>query len=151
LHLSLKSINFNIAFGPIKNQRELEMGKAKILVVDDEQTICETMKDILESKGFDVRVANNGVDGLKICAEEPIDLIVLDLMMPRMDGYMFMERLHSRWENDNRRYPYPKILILSALDSKTDFGLAENLGANKFLTKPFKAKEFIEAISSLVE
>ncbi len=126
------------------------MGQAKILVVDDEQNICETMRDILESRGYDVIVASNGVDGLRFCSEQPVNLIVLDLMMPRMDGYMFMERLKERWERENRRAPFPKILVLSALDSATDFGLAQNLGANRFLNKPFKAKEFLGAIDELL-
>jgi len=122
----------------------------KVLVVDDEQGICDTMKDILESRGYGVVLANNGVDGLRICAEDKIDLIVLDLMMPRMDGYLFMERLRGRWEKDSRRYPFPHILVLSALDSATDFGLAKNLGASKFLNKPFKAKEFLDAVNDLL-
>lgn len=124
--------------------------KYSILIVDDETSISETMRDILEDKGYEVLVANNGVNGLKILSERQVDLVVLDLNMPRMDGYMFMEHQRKRWETDGRKYQFPKILVMTAVDKKTDLGLASNLGADEFMNKPFKADAFAAAVKNLL-
>src|SRR5688572_1242227 len=123
--------------------------KARILIVDDEETVCAAMRELLELKGYSVIEANNGVEGLKLCAESPVDLIVLDLNMPRMDGYLFMERLMERWENEKRAFKLPQILVLTAVNRATDLGLAKNLGASKFMNKPFRSNEFTSAIKEL--
>jgi CheY-like chemotaxis protein len=126
------------------------MSKGKILIVDDDPAICETMSDLLDLKSYDIVVASNGVDGLKICAEQSITLVILDLNMPRMDGYMFMEHLNKRRQLDNRKDEPPKILVLTAVDKNTDLGLAENLGASKFMNKPFRTSEFIQSVEELM-
>src|SRR5689334_20852298 len=122
----------------------------KILIVDDEETVCAAMRELLELKGYTVWEANNGVTGLKICTEHPIDLVILDLNMPRMDGYLFMERLTQRWELDQRKYPLPKVLVLTAVEKNTDLGLAKNMGASKFMNKPFKSSELAESVKQLI-
>jgi len=122
----------------------------KILVVDDEEEIGSVLAEALEEKGFTVFQATNGVEGLRICSENPVDLIILDLKMPRMDGYMFMERLLERYQIENRMDFFPKIIVLSALDSKVDFGLAKNMGAQKYLTKPVKPSELIQTVNGLL-
>jgi len=121
-----------------------------ILIVDDEEGICGAMKDMLDGRGYNVLAAYDGVEGLKICAEKKIDLIVLDLNMPRMDGYMFLEKLRERWALHGKIEPLPPVLVLSAVDPKSDLGLSENLGAQKFMHKPFKGLEFYEAIKSIL-
>ena len=121
-----------------------------ILIVDDEAELTEAMQDLLELKGFKVLTALNGVAGLKILAEQKVDLVVLDLNMPRMDGYMFMEHAKERWQNDGKRFTFPKILITSAVDKKDDMGLAENLGAIQFIHKPFKNEDFLAAVTHLL-
>ena len=121
-----------------------------ILIVDDEETICAAIRDYLEMKEYKVLVAYNGVQGLKNCSENDIDLIILDLNMPRMDGYMFMEHLKQRWDEENRRTRFPYVLVLTAVDKKTDYGLAENLGASKFMNKPFKSKELLKEVEALI-
>ena len=126
------------------------MSNFNVLVVDDEEDICSTISDVLDSKGYQVFSAHNGVDGLRICAEEKIDLIVLDLNMPRMDGYMFMEHLRERWQNDSRGFTIPKIIVYSAVDKKDDLGLSQNLGAATYLNKPFKPAELVAAVKKVL-
>ena len=121
-----------------------------ILVVDDEETLLDTMKDLLENKGYAVLAANNGVTGLKILAERDVSGVVLDLNMPRMDGYMFLEHLKGRWATDGIGRGFPRVLVLTAVDKNTDLGLARNLGAVSFMNKPFKSTEFLAAIERLV-
>ncbi len=126
------------------------MQKGRILIVDDEEIVCAAMRELLELKGHKVFEAPNGVMGLRLCAENEIDVIVLDLNMPRMDGYQFMEKLLQRWEKENRSFRLPKILVMTAVEKKTDLGLAQNLGASRFMNKPFKSAEFVEAINELL-
>ncbi len=125
--------------------------KKTILVVDDEDTLAETIHDVLETKGFQVVTAMNGVAALKILTERSVDLIVLDLNMPRMDGYMFMEHLSKRFAQETPRQEPPKIMVLTAVDKKTDMGLAKNLGASEFMSKPFNIDEFIAAVKNLLK
>jgi len=127
------------------------MEQGRILIVDDEEIICAAMRELLELKGHKVYEAPNGVAGLRICAEIQIDVIVLDLNMPRMDGYQFMEKLLQRWEKENRSFRLPKILVMTAVDVNTDLGLAKNLGASRFMNKPFKSSEFVEAVNELLD
>lgn len=124
--------------------------KKTVLIVEDEDTVLAAMKDMLELKGFAVLEANNGVSGLKILKESLVDLVVLDLNMPRMDGYMFLEHLKERWETDNRSFTFPKILIMTAVGKDADFGLSLNLGASKFMNKPFQHDDFIAAVKELL-
>jgi CheY-like chemotaxis protein len=124
--------------------------EATILLVDDEELVTAAMRDLLELKNYKVMEANNGVEGLKLCAENHVDLIVLDLNMPRMDGYMFMERLTERWESEKRKFNLPMVLVLTAVDKNTDFGLAKNLGASRFMNKPFKSNEFLATVAELL-
>lgn len=127
------------------------MKKSKILVVDDEEGICNVMQELLQAKGYTVFTANDGVNGLKKCSENSVDLIILDLNMPRMDGYMFIERLTERWESEKRAFKFPLILVLTAVEKKTDMGLAKNLGATMFMNKPFKPSEFLAAVKDLLK
>ncbi|MCG3205482.1 MAG: Response regulator MprA [Elusimicrobia bacterium] len=123
----------------------------KILIVDDEENIASSMSDLLEMKGYEVKSANNGVEGLKILADEPIDLVLLDLKMPRMDGYMFMEHLKERWENGDKRFPLPQIIVMTAVDKKNDLGLANNLGAVEYLNKPYKSDDLLSLLKKLLK
>lgn len=123
---------------------------AKILVVDDEDTVCAALRELLEMRGYTVFEASNGVAGLKMCAEVDPDVLILDLNMPRMDGYLVMERLKERVQSQPGKARMPKVIVMTAVDKNTDFGLAENLGASKFMNKPFKSKELIATLEELL-
>ncbi len=122
-----------------------------ILVVDDEDSVLGAMKDLLESKGYAVMEANNGVTGLKLLTEKEVDAVVLDLNMPRMDGYMFMEHLKKRWDVEGMGRPFPRIMVLTATEKNSDLGLARNLGARAFMNKPFQSADFLEAVQKLLK
>jgi len=127
------------------------MKSMNILIIDDDSSLVSVMRDILELKGFKVFEADNGLEGLQICGTSSIDLIVLDLNMPRMDGYLFMERLKERWEKERHKFHMPKILVLSVVEKHKDLGLAKSLGASKFMNKPFKSSEFLAAINEILD
>lgn len=112
----------------------------KILIAEDEQDIAELLKLYLENEGYCVFCAGNGVEALKILEREDISLAVLDIMMPRMDGYELTRRIR-----ETSNIP---ILILSARDKSNDKILGLNLGADDYMAKPFDPLEIVARVNS---
>ena len=112
----------------------------KILIAEDEQDIAELLKLYLENEGYCVFWAGNGVEALKILEREDISLAVLDIMMPRMDGYELTRRIR-----ETSNIP---ILILSARDKSNDKILGLNLGADDYMAKPFDPLEIVARVNS---
>jgi len=124
--------------------------KKKILVIDDDDDIRESIRVALELAGYSVVEAMNGVKGLKIFLEEKIDLIVLDLFMPRMDGYMVMEQLHQIVDEDPLNRTYPPILVVTAAEIEFDLGLSHNLGALEYIIKPYENDHLLRKIKTIL-
>jgi diguanylate cyclase (GGDEF)-like protein len=117
----------------------------RVLVVDDEPPIRDILKFQLENAGFVVKCAEDGAEGLQMAQEDPPDLVLLDLMIPEMDGYEVCRRLKSAYET--RHVP---VIILTArgeLDEKLK-GL-EN-GANDYVTKPFSMPELLMRVKNVL-
>lgn len=115
----------------------------RILVVDDEVRLVDGVRRGLEAEGFAVDVAANGVDGLWMAQEHGYDAIVLDIMMPGMNGYAVCERLRA--EGD-----WTPILMLTAKDGEWDEVEALDTGADDFLSKPFSYAVLVARLRSLV-
>jgi two-component system, OmpR family, response regulator MprA len=116
-------------------ERDLNGEKHRILVVDDEKAIRELLCRILTIAGYDVEAAADGSEALeRILARRP-DLILLDLMMPVLDGWSVLDRLRDQAD------PPPVIVVSAYLDR----GRAVAAGASGYLNKPFRAAELIEA------
>jgi DNA-binding response OmpR family regulator len=113
-----------------------------ILVVDDEKRITSLLKAYLGGQGFDVATAANGREALFVARQEKPDLIILDLMMPEMDGYEFM-RLHHK----ERETP---IILLTAKVEEDDKVLGLELGADDYVTKPFSPRELTSRVRSVL-
>lgn len=118
----------------------------KVLVVDDEPSITKTLGARLKAEGFEVMVAGNGITALHSVYKEPPDLIILDIMMPEMDGFETCQRLRS-----DPRYKEIPILMLTAKTAEEDKLWGEMLGAIEYLTKPFGSKELVEKVKSLIK
>lgn len=112
----------------------------KILIAEDEQDIAELLKLYLENEGYRVFWAGNGLEALKIVEREDISLAVLDVMMPKMDGYELTRRI--------REISNIPILILSARDKSNDKILGLNLGADDYMAKPFDPLEIVARVNS---
>lgn len=104
----------------------------KILIVDDEQDIVESLKFVLEAEGYECYTAFNGDDGLKSAKEIIPDLILLDIMMPKMNGYKISRLL--KFDNKYKDIP---IIMLTARSQEEDKLIGEETGANEYITKPF--------------
>ncbi|TDM15779.1 response regulator transcription factor [Macrococcus bovicus] len=115
----------------------------KILVVDDEQSIVTLLKYNLQQAGFEVETAFDGEEGLeKVFTERP-DLLVLDLMLPKMDGVEVCKSIR------NEKNPIP-ILMLTAKDDEFDKVLGLELGADDYMTKPFSPREVVARVKAIL-
>ena len=117
------------------------MGKS-ILVVDDEARLVSLVRGYLEQEGYTVATANNGRQALMIAREQKPDLIVLDLMMPEMDGWEFM-RLHRQ----ESRTP---IIMLTARIDDVDKVAGLEMGADDYVTKPFSPRELVARVRAVL-
>ena len=110
----------------------IDYTKIKTLLVDDVALNIKVVEKMISPFKFQVRTASNGEQALKAIAEEQPDLILLDLMMPIMDGFETLQRIRAGEDGD----PNVVVIILSALNSEKDIIRGMNLGANDFITKP---------------
>ena len=106
----------------------------RVLVIDDEDIITDMLKDVLESKGYEVIVANSGREGLARALDFKPNLIVLDINMPGMSGFEVLSNLKKNAET--RNIP---VIISTINDSKLEIDRGYSLGAKKFLVKPYSA------------
>ncbi len=114
----------------------------KLLIVDDEQLIRDVIKEYALNEKFEVLEAENGIDALEKIDKNNIDVIVLDIMMPKMDGYTFFKTL-------KKDYNIPTI-VLSARSEEYDKLLGFELGIDDYLTKPFSPKELMARIKAIM-
>ena len=115
----------------------------KILVIEDEVLLADSLKAMLERKGFDVEVAYDGETGSEYAELGIYDLLILDVMMPKMDGYAVARSVRSK------RCSTP-ILMLTAKSSLEDRIQGLNAGADYYLTKPFDSRELLACINALL-
>ena len=114
-----------------------------ILVCDDDKNTRLFLKAVLENAGYGVHTANDGIDALELMDKEHIDLVVLDIMMPRMDGYEFTEELRK----SNNNLP---ILMLSAKQLPADKHRGFIVGTDDYMTKPVDDEEMLFRIKALL-
>lgn len=117
------------------------MAKKKILVVEDEESLLKLESILLTSKGYDVRGVPNGQAALDAIAEEKPDLVLLDIMLPEIDGFEVCRRI----KNDVATRDIP-VVMLTAKKTRDDMARGEKVGADWYITKPFKSAMVIETI-----
>ena len=119
-------------------------GKPRVLLVDDEPSIVKMVGKRLEIEGFDVLVAMDGQEALTKAQGERPDLIILDLMLPKLNGYEVCTMLKQ-----DTRYQQIPIVMFTAKAQDKDEKLGMECGANAFVRKPFRAQELMEKIRTL--
>ena len=115
----------------------------KILVVDDEKPIAEILRYNLEQEGFTVLLAYDGEEALRIASTERPDLLLLDIMLPRKDGFDVCRQIRLT-EN-------VPIIMLTAKDTELDKVLGLELGADDYVTKPFSAREVVARVKAQLQ
>ena len=121
------------------------MQKEKVLVVDDEEHIIELIKFNLESAGYEVFTANNGIDAVDVAIESRPKLILLDLMLPGMDGFDVCKELKRNKETKNI-----SVIMLTAKSEELDKILGLELGADDYITKPFSVREMLARVKAVL-
>jgi len=117
----------------------------KILLVDDETDLVEMVKMRLEANGYEVVPAYDGQDGLEKARSLKPDLIILDLMLPKMDGYKVCRMLKF-----DEKYKNIPIVLFTARVQEADQKMGEEVGANAYITKPFEPQALLDKIKELL-
>lgn len=120
------------------------MSTTRILLVEDEQSLADTIKLNLELEGYKVQLAGDGKKALKVFKQERFDLVILDVMLPEMDGYTVCEAIRL----DNEHIP---VLFLTAKHSSSERVMGLKMGADDYLTKPFNLEELLLRIQILLK
>lgn len=118
----------------------MAMAGKRILIVEDDPSISELQKDYLEMSGYEVICAFDGTEGLRLIQTEPLDLIILDLMLPGKDGFAILHDIA-----ESKEIP---VLVVSARDEELQKIKALNLGADDYITKPFGMGELVARVNS---
>lgn len=121
------------------------MKQKKILIVDDEPNILMSLEYAFKKKDFEVFIARDGTEAIEISNREKPNLILLDIMMPEMDGYETLKQV-----KDNEDLAHTKIVFLSAKSKEKDVEKGLKMGADRYLTKPFSLKKVISEIEELL-
>ena len=115
-----------------------------ILLVDDDAEIIESMRTILEAKGYVVLVARDGSQGVAVAERENPDLVVLDMMMPKRSGFLVLEKLRR-----TRAVPL-KVIMITANEGSRHKAYAEMLGVDDYIRKPFAMERLVESVNRLL-
>lgn len=116
-----------------------------ILVVDDDPYILLSLDLLMKKNGFDVKVARNGTEALEIVNKEVPALVLLDIMMPDVDGYAICSHIKS-----NKKLKDIKVVFLSAKTREADIQKGYDLGASLYITKPFSTRELMKQVKELL-
>ena len=119
------------------------MNKIKVLLVEDETSLAMILSDTLEAQGFEMRTAHDGEEGLRMFDEQKPDVLVADVMMPKMDGYQVAREVRAKRCTTS-------ILMLTAKSAVEDRIYGLNSGADYYLTKPFDTRELLACINALL-
>ncbi len=117
----------------------------KILIVEDETSLAETLKMRFEAAGYSVDIAGDGQDALAKVRQDKPNLILLDIMLPRIDGYKVCRILKF-----DEKYRHIPVIMLTAKTQEEDQELGFSVGANAYITKPFDNQELMKKIKELL-
>ena len=117
----------------------------KILIVDDEPNIVMSLEYIFKKENFEVFIARDGEEAIEIVETTIPDIILLDIMMPNVDGYQVLNYLKS-----NEKLKEIKVIFLSAKNKISDVELGLQLGADKYMSKPFSTKKLVKEVKILL-
>ncbi len=118
----------------------------RVLVVDDNFVNVRLLEELLKSASYEVATANNGEAALEKIAQSPPDIVLLDVMMPGMDGYEVCRRIRQ-----NEKTAQLPVIMVTALDKESDRGMALAAGANDFLSKPVEDNLLLPAIRRILQ
>jgi two-component system, OmpR family, alkaline phosphatase synthesis response regulator PhoP len=117
----------------------------KVLIADDEPNIVVSLEFLMKERGYEVRVATSGDEALAAVAEFTPDLVLLDVMMPRMSGYEVCQKIR-----ENPAWGHIKILMLSAKGREIEVHKGLAMGADAYVTKPFSTRDLVTRVEQML-
>lgn len=118
----------------------------KILIVDDEPNIVMSLEYIFKKENFEVFIARDGTEAIDIVERDIPDIIILDIMMPNVDGFQVLKYIKG-----NKKLSEIKVIFLSAKNKTSDIELGLELGANKYVSKPFSIKKLVKDVKNILD
>ena len=123
------------------SEESIDITGLKVMVIDDSKTIRRTAETLLKKAGCDVITATDGFEALSVIADSKPDIIFVDIMMPRLDGYQTCALIKN-----NKEFKKTPVIMLSSKDSLFDRARGRVVGSDQYLTKPFTKDELLGAI-----
>ena len=120
--------------------------KSRILLVEDDQLLCETVRDMLELAGHEVAVACDGLEACGLLHQPPPDLILTDVRMPKMDGFALLAEVRAR-------FPWPEVavIVMSAKGEQANIRQGMSMGADDYVVKPFMPDDLLRTVALRLE
>jgi DNA-binding response OmpR family regulator len=119
-------------------------GKKRVLLVDDDAEIIDSIRYALEAKGYQIFIARDGNQGLAMAESEDPDLVILDMMMPKRSGFLVLEKLRR-----SRQVPV-RVIMITANEGSRHKAYAEMLGVDDYIRKPFAMDKLVETVQRLL-
>jgi DNA-binding response OmpR family regulator len=116
----------------------------KVLIVDDDRDVLESMDAAFQAEGAATQLATDGNEAVKICLEDPPDLVILDMMLPRRSGFLALEKIKGRDDS-------PLVIMVTANEGKRHQEYARSLGVDDYLLKPVPLHRLISVAADLIE
>ena len=118
----------------------------KVLIVDDEPNILLSLEFLMKKNSYDVFVARDGAEAMQIIEEQIPDIVILDIMMPKVDGYEVCESVKS-----HEHLKHIKVIFLTAKSKEADIKMGYEVGADLYLTKPFSTRVLVKKVKEISE
>ncbi len=118
--------------------------EVKVLIVDDDRDVLESMDAAFQAEGALTQLATDGNEAVRICLEDPPDLVILDMMLPRRSGFLALERIKGREDS-------PLVIMVTANEGKRHQAYAESLGVDDYLLKPVPLGRLVSVAADLID
>jgi len=121
-----------------------KLEEVKVLIVDDDRDVLESMDAAFQAEGALTQLATDGNEAVRICLEDPPDLVILDMMLPRRSGFLALERIKGREDS-------PLVIMVTANEGKRHQAYAESLGVDDYLLKPVPLGRLVSVAADLID
>ncbi len=118
----------------------------QVLIVDDEQNILISLEYLMRREGYEVRVARDGEEGLRSLRDQPPDLVLLDVMMPKLNGFEVCQAIRA-----DSALAGVRVLMLSAKGREAEIAKGLSIGADAYISKPFSTRDLVAKVKSMLE
>jgi DNA-binding response OmpR family regulator len=122
----------------------LRLEDVKVLIVDDDRDVLESMEAAFQSEGAATQLAMDGQEAVQICQEDPPDLVILDMMLPKRSGFLVLEKVKGNEDS-------PLVIMVTANEGKRHQAYAQSLGVDRYLLKPVPLSRLIDTAVTLID